>query len=251
MALFSPIIIYVTGKKVTNLVSEEKAMKKRFFSVIVAMGMIISALSIESDFVPAKTAYAEKEAPAGVVIDDEYLIPDGMGYFTYYVVVATNNTGSDIAISADFLAKDKGGTVLRRVNDYSDAVKNGQQFILYGQFSSESIRKAASFEYDYNFAPTDKCAYSQVSVNAKRDGHLVELSATNYSKYDIQGVGVRTIFLKNGKPIAFDTVNIADIGTTFRGGSTNYQVVGMNVADYDDVVVTYTSVSNIPLPEDA
>ncbi|MBE5829624.1 MAG: hypothetical protein E7305_09210 [Butyrivibrio sp.] len=225
-------------------------MKKRLFSIFVAMGMIISALSIESDFVPATTAYAEKEASSGVIIDDEYLIPDGLGYFTYYVVVATNNTGSDIAISADFLAKDKTGVVLRRVNDYSDAVKNGQQFILYGQFSQESIRKAASFEYDYTIAPTDKCAYSQVSVNAQKNGHLVELSATNYSKYDIQGVGVRTIFLKNGKPIAFDTVNIADLGTTFRSGSTNYQVVGMNVSDYDDVVVTYTSVSNIPLPSD-
>lgn len=225
-------------------------MKKRFFSLFVAMGMIISALSIESEFVPGKTAYAENEAPSGVAIDDEYLIPDGMGYFTYYVVVATNNTGNDIAISADFLAKDKAGNVIRKVNDYSDAVKNGQQFILYGQFSQESIRKAASFEYDYNVVPTDKCAYSQVSVNAKRNGHIVELSATNYSKYDIQGVGVRTIFLKNGKPIAFDTVNIADLGTTFHGGSTNYQVVGMNVPDYDDVVVTYTSVSNIPLPAD-
>ncbi|MBQ8031454.1 MAG: hypothetical protein IJ260_07995, partial [Butyrivibrio sp.] len=173
-----------------------------------------------------------------------------MGYFTYYVIVATNNTGKDIAISADFLAKDKAGNVIRKVNDYSDAVKNGQQFILYGQFSQESIRKVTSFEYDYNVVPTDKCAYSQVSVNAKRNGHLVELSATNYSKYDIQGVGVRTIFLKNGKPIAFDTVNIADLGTIFHGGSTNYQVVGMNVPDYDDVVVTYTSVSNIPLPAD-
>ena len=225
-------------------------MKKRFFSLVVAMGMIISALSIESEIVPGKTAYAENEAPSGVTIDDEYLIPDGMGYFTYYVVVATNNTGNDIAISADFLAKDKAGNVIRKVNDYSDAVKNGQQFILYGQFSQESIRKAASFEYDYNVVPTDKCAYSQVSVNAQRNGHLVELSATNYSKYDIQGVGVRTIFLKNGKPIAFDTVNIADLGTIFHGGSTNYQVVGMNVLDYDDVVVTYTSVSNIPLPAD-
>ena len=225
-------------------------MKKRFFSLFVAMGMIVSALSIESDFVPAKTAYAENEASSGVSVDDEYLIPDGMGYFTYYVVVATNNSGSDIAISADFLAKDKAGTVLRRVNDYSDAVKSGQQFILYGQFSTESIRGAASFEYDYSIVPTDKCAYSQVSINAKRNGHIVELSATNYSKYDIKGVGVRTIFLKDGKPIAFDTVNIADVGTTFRGGSTNYQVVGMNVSDYDDVVVTYTSVSDVPLPKD-
>ncbi len=250
MALFSPIIIYVTDKKVANLMSEEKGMKKRFFSLFIAMGMIVSALSIESDFVPAKTAYAENEAPSGVSIDDEYLIPDGMGYFTYYVVVATNNTGSGIAISADFLAKDKGGTVLRRVNDYSDAVKSGQQFILYGQFKTESIRHAASFEYDYSIVPTDKCAYSQVSVNAQRNGNIVELSATNYSKYDIQGVGVRTIFLKDGRPIAFDTVNIADVGTTFRGGSTNYQVVGMNVSDYDDVVVTYTSVSDVPLPKD-
>ncbi len=225
-------------------------MKKRIFSVVIALGMILSVLCLDSNFVPGTRSYAENDLKAGIIIDDEFLIPDGLGFFTYYVVVATNNTGSDIAISADFLAKDKGGSVLRRVNDYSDAVKSGQQFILYGQFSSEAIRKASSYEYAYSVWPTDRCAYSQVSVNAQRNGHFVELSATNHSRADVQGACVRTIFLKNGKPVAFDTVNIADVGTTFRGGSTNYQEVGMNVFDYDDVIVTYTSVANSPLPED-
>ncbi len=225
-------------------------MKKRFFSVLIALGMVLSVFYFESDFVPASTTYAENEASGEITVDDEYLIPDGIGFFTYYVVVATNNTGKDIRISADFFAKDKAGTVLRKVNDYAEAVKSGQQFILYGQFLTDSVKSATSFEYVYNTVPTDKCAYSHVSVNARKNDGLVELAATNYSKYDIQGVGIRTIFLKNGRPVAFDTVNIADVGTTFHGGSTNYQVVGMNVSDYDDVVVTYTSVADMSIPED-
>ena len=225
-------------------------MKKRFFSILIALGMILSVFYFESDIVPATIAYAENEVSTDITIDDEYLIPDGMGFFTYYVVVATNTTGSDIKISADFLAKDKSGTVLRRANDYSDAVKNGQQFILYGQFATEAVKRAASFEYVYNTAPTDKCAYSHDSVNAQKNEGLVELSATNYSKYDVQGVGVRTIFLKNGKPVAFDTVNIADAGTAFHGGSTNSQVIGTRAGDYDDMIITYTSVSNRAISED-
>ena len=133
-------------------------MKKRIFSVIITLGMVLLFLGFESLFVPAATSYAENDLSSGITIDEEFLIPDGMGFFTYYVVVATNNTGSDIAISADFLAKDKGGTVLRRVNDYSDAVKSGQQFILYGQFNSDAVRKGASYEYAYRVWQSYKCA---------------------------------------------------------------------------------------------
>ncbi len=225
-------------------------MKKRIFSIIITMGMVLSLfLSIGSDIIPASVAYAENEVQQEITVDKEYLIPDRLGYFTYYVLMATNNTGSDISISADFMAKDKSGNIIKKVNDYSDAVKNGQQFILYGQFRTPAV-KGASFEYAYAVAPTNKCAYSQVSLNADRSGQIIELTATNYSKYDIQCANVRTVFMKNGKAVAFDTVNIADTGITFHSGSTNSQVVGMNAGDYDDFVITYTSVANNEIPED-
>ncbi len=226
-------------------------MKKRILSVMIVLGMILSLfLFINSDIIPAQTAHAENEAPQGITVDKEYIIPDNMGFFTYYVIMATNNTGSDISISADFVARDKGGSVIRRVNDYADAVKNGQQFILYGQFLSSAVSKASNFEYAYTTAPTDRCAYSQISLGAERSGQLVELTATNYAEYDIQCANVRTVFMKNGKAVAFDTVNIADMGITFHSGSTNSQVVGMNAGDYDDFVITYTSVANNSIPED-
>ena len=166
------------------------------------------------------------------------------------VVVAKNNTGSDICISADFVAKDRSGNLLKKVNDYSEAVKKDQQFILYGQFLNKEIRNASAYEYNYTVKNTDKCAYSSVALNTKNIGECVEVSATNYSKYDIQGVGVRTIFMKNGRAVAFDTVNIADSGIIFHGGSTNSQVVGMTAGDYDNYIMTYTSVGTQVQTED-
>ena len=226
-------------------------MKKRIFSSIITLGILISFISFcNPKFIPAATSYAENDAQGEITVDEEYLIPDRLGFFTYYVVVATNNTGSDISVSADFTARDKSGNVIRKVNDYADAVKNGQQFILYGQFTSSAASRAASYEYDYAMAPTDRCAYSQIALNADRSGQLIELTATNYAKYDVQCANVRAVFMKKGKAVAFDTVNIADMGIVFHSGSTNSQVVGMNAGDYDDYVITYTSVADNPVPED-
>ena len=206
-----------------------------------------------SEFIPAETSYAAEEiieTAGDISVDGEYLIPDSIGWCTYYVVVATNNTGSDISISADFVAKDGSGNVLRKVNDYSDAVKKDQQFILYGQFVNAEIGGARNYEYNYTFNPTDRCAYTSVAVDTKDIGDCVEVSATNYSEFDIQSVGVRSVFMKNGKAVAFDTVNIADAGITFHGGSTNSQVIGTRAGDFDDMIITYTSVSNHPMSED-
>ena len=226
-------------------------MKKRLFSSIITLGVLASLIFFsDPEFIPATTAYAENDISGEITVNEEYLIPDNLGFFTYYVVVATNNTGSDISISADFMARDRSGNLIRKVNDYSDAVRNGQQFILYGQFNSKGIKNATAFEYDYTVSPTDRCAYSQVSLNADRTGQLIELTATNYAKYDIQCANVRTVFKKNGKAVAFDTVNIADMGIIFHSGSTNSQVMGMNAGDYDDYVITYTSVANNTVPED-
>ncbi len=226
-------------------------MIKRIFACVLTMGMVITLLSgPKSEIIPAEISYAAEETTGGITIDDEYLIPDSIGWCTYYVVVATNNTGSDIAISADFVAKDGSGSVIRKVNDYSDAVKKDQQFILYGQFLNTEIKNAKAYEYAYSVHPTDRCAYTSVSLNTKDIGDCVEVIATNYSEFDIQSVGVRSVFMKNGKAVAFDTVNIADAGITFHGGSTNSQVIGTRAGDYDDMIITYTSVSNHAITED-
>lgn len=229
-------------------------MMKRIFACILTLGMTIILLSgHNSDLIPAEISYAAEEtegAEGAITIDDEYLIPDSIGWCTYYVVVATNNTGSDISISADFVAKDGSGNVLKKVNDYSDAVKKGQQFILYGQFLNKEIANASAYEYEYSINPTDRCAYTSVSLDTKNIGDCVEVSATNYSEFDVQSVGVRTVFMKNGRAVAFDTVNIADAGITFHGGSTNSQIIGTRAGDYDDMIITYTTVSNHSMAED-
>ncbi len=218
-------------------------MKKRIFSTIVtlgaSLGIILGVISTNS-----LPSYAAAEPSGEITIDEEYLIPDSMDWCTYYVVIATNTTGADISISADFIAKDKSGNVLRKVNDYSDAVKNGQQFMLYGQFLNSATRGAASFEYTYTINPTDRCAYSEVTLDAEKSNGVIEVKATNGSRFDVQGVGVRTVFIKDGKAVAFDTVNIADSGWTFKSGSSNSQVIGMNAGDYDKYTMTYTSVAN-------
>ncbi len=226
-------------------------MKKRIFSNILTMGLVlILFLSIGSGNFSAGTVYAENDLNNGITIDDEYLIPDTAGYFTYYVVIATNNTGSDIRISADFLAKDKSGSTLAKVNDYSDAVKSGQQFILYGQFKRDVASSAASYEYSYNASATDKCAYNAFIVNtASAEDNLV-VTATNSSKAASESVIVRTLFLKNGRAVGFDTVNIASQGVEFYGGSTSSQALGYSVPDYDSYIVTYTIAGPKFEPED-
>ena len=226
-------------------------MMKRIFACTLTLGMLIILLSGRTtSFIPAGISYAAEETMGDITIDSEYMIPDNIGWCTYYVVVATNNTGSDISISADFVAKDASGNVLRKVNDYADAVKNDQQFILYGQFVNAEVGNASDYEYAYTINPTDRCAYTSVAIDTRDIGDCVQVSATNYSEYDIQSVGVRSVFMKNGKAVAFDTVNIADAGITFHGGSTNSQVIGTRAGDYDDMILTYTTVSNHAVSED-
>ncbi|SFC93091.1 hypothetical protein [Butyrivibrio sp. YAB3001] len=220
-------------------------MKKQLFSSFIAMGLSLILFAV---IIFCKAGQLRVNA-AGLSTDDitvnsEYAIPDGYDWCTYYVVVATNNTGCDISISADFSALDKDGQVLSKVNDYSEAVKNGQQFILYGQFKNSDIKRAVKYQYEFEFEKTDNCTYTSVDVDAMDAGGCIEVSATNYSEHDIQGVGIRTVFLRNGSPVAFDTVNIADVGYTFHGGSTNSQMVGYNAGQYDNYIMTYTSAGN-------
>jgi hypothetical protein len=222
-------------------------MKKRIFSTIIAVGAsLILFLGENVCGFGTLTAHASEFSSDSITIDNVYTIPDGYDWCTYYVVVATNNTGKDIAIGADFVAVDGDSQVLSQVHDYSEAVKKGQQFILYGQFKNEDIDSAKNFDYNLKVSETDNCTYSSVNLDAAKEveGDGLQVQATNYSEHDIQGVGVRTVFLKDGEPVAFDTVNIADVGYVFHGGSTNSQVVGINAGQYDDYIMTYTSAGN-------
>ena len=114
-------------------------MKKRIFSVMVAcmitMGMLLLACGISKT---PHVAYAYEPSASDILIQNEYVIPDVSGFFTYYVLVAQNNSEIDLSVDADFTALDGSGNALYKVNDYADAVKKGQQFIIYGQFRHET-----------------------------------------------------------------------------------------------------------------
>ena len=227
-------------------------MKKRIFSLLMTWGMVLILLfTFSSDFFPTSVAYAETDIISGISIDDEYIIPDSSGYFVYYVLVATNKNNSDVCISADFVAKDSKGNEIKKVSDYSDAVKKGQQFILYGQFNTSVAQNADDYEYRLSVSPlgSNKSAYNAVDIDTKEVDHALEVSATNMMGNDIQSVNVRTVFVKNGNAVAFDTVNIADSGTVFHGGSSNSQTIGYFAGDYDDFILTYTTSSSASLED--
>jgi hypothetical protein len=220
-------------------------MRKKIASVLVSLGMSLILILLNCILeIGAITVYAAEPSVLNISINSEYVIPDGYDWCTYYVVVATNNTGKDITINAEFTALDKAGKVLGKSQDFSDAVKKGQQFILYGQFKNADIAGADDYKYTFSLAETDNCTYNSVNIDAVNNGECLQVSATNYSEHDIQGVGVRTVFLRNGKAVGFDTVNIADVGYTFHGGSTNSQMVGHNTGSYDNYILTYTSAGN-------
>ena len=220
-------------------------MKKKIASIAVSMGISLILILLNCILeIGQLTVYAAEPSVQNISINSEYVIPDGYDWCTYYVVVATNNTGKDITINAEFAALDKSGKILGKSQDYSDAVKKDQQFILYGQFKNADIAGAKDFKYNFSIAETDNCTYNSVNIDAVNNGECLQVSATNYSEHDIQGVGVRTVFLKNGKAVGFDTVNIADVGYTFHGGSTNSQMVGHNTGSYDNYILTYTSAGN-------
>lgn len=182
--------------------------------------------------------------PSGnVVVTEEYLIPDEAGISSRYVLLACNNTDSNITISAEFYAVDNDGAVIATVTDYVDAVRKGQEFILYGQFKKEVVENATNFRYMLSFDCTDKCAYDAVDIKTetKADSTVVDVTGINYAHKDVEGINVRAIFYSEDKPVAFDYVNIADSGYLLHSGSTNYQQIGTVNIPFDDYIVTYTS----------
>lgn len=219
-------------------------MRKNVLSVI-SIGLFLALFFIFNT--SANTTYAATSLTDGISVQEEYIIPDACGLSTYYVVVAKNNTGEDIAVDADFFAKDASGNTVMKVNDYSEAVGMDQTFILYGQFRNSKVEKANDFDYTLSAKHTDRCAYTSIELESENEDDCINVSAHNTSEFDVNGVGVRTVFMKDGKAVGFDTVNIADVGTTFKGGSTNSQQVGLNTTGYDDYILTYTSYSDIAL----
>lgn len=182
--------------------------------------------------------------PSGnVVVTEEYLIPDEAGISSRYVLLASNETDSNIAISAEFYAVDSDGDVLATVTDYIDAVRKDQEFILYGQFKNEIVENAANFKYTLSFDYTDECAYDAIDIKTDTDegSTVIDVTGTNYAQKDVEGISVRAIFYSDNKPVAFDYVNIADSGYLLHSGSTNYQQIGTVNIPFDDYVVTYTS----------
>ena len=221
-------------------------MNKRIFSNLAAMGIaLFFTLGLCQALLDSSVAFAADPSVSDIKIESEYTIPDDMGWCTYYVLVATNNTGKDIAVSADFTSYNKAGKALNKVNDYAEAVRKGQKFILYGQFVNSKNPGMKNVKYVLSVKETENCTYASINLDASKKGSCLEVSATNYSEKDIQGVGVRTVFLKDGKAVAFDTVNIADSGYTFHGGSTNSQAMGVTAGDYDEYIMTYTSAGNL------
>ncbi len=237
----------IAPRGIVVVLLEDVYMRKSLFSIVLTFILAVFFVMIpdfDSILVQAKGTLNN-----GITIEDEYLIPDSIGWSTYYVVVARNDTGVDVQISADFQAKDAGGNLLKKVNDYSEAVKAGQKFMLYGQFLNTVVENATAYEYTYNVEPTNKCAYNSVSLETEKTDDHILVSAVNSSKFATESVGVRAVFIKDGKAVAFDKVNIADNGVTFFAGSNNHQVIGTNVGSYDEMIITYTTASNVALAD--
>ncbi len=190
-------------------------------------------------------SYASGNAvPSGnVVVTEEYLIPDESGISSRYVLLASNETDSNIIISAEFYAVDSDGKVLATVTDYIDAVRKDQKFILYGQFKNEIVEAAANFRYTLSFDYTDECAYDAIDIKTENeeDSTVIDVTGTNYAQKDVEGIHVRAIFYNDDEPVAFDYTNIADSGYLLHSGSTNYQQIGTVNIPFDKYVITYTS----------
>ena len=176
----------------------------------------------------------------GIQINAEYLISDIDGMHSEYVVIAKNTSGKDLSVKACFEALSADNDPVKVVSDEALAVKNGQSFILYGQFKNDDIEDAASYSYKLTSDITDDCKYDCVNIDTTSDEDgVLTVSGINYSSENISLVNVRCVFFKDGAPVFFDHVNLGDGAYTFRSGSSNTQELGMLHPDYDNYVLTY------------
>ena len=163
-----------------------------------------------------------------------------------YVVIATNTSGMDLSVSAYFHAVASNSNPIKTVSDSASAIKNGQTFILYGQFVNDEVIDASSYSYELATEATHDCKYDAVNIDVQteEDG-VLEVTGTNYSSEDISLVNVRTVFLKDGKPVSFDHVNLGDSAYSFSSGGSNTQELGMVHPDYDNYIITYSAAGNM------
>ena len=206
---------------------------KRIYGIVIAV-----AIAFVATF--SFNVYA-KGSTKDVRVNNEYVIIDMNGYNTRYVLECTNISDSDLMAGAVFYARDDEGNVVKKVSDCGYMVKSGASFILYGQFKTVEVSGISNFDYDITAEKTSECRADAVGVecNSSEEGSLV-VSGTNYSSSDVEGINVRSVFYKDGEPVAFDTVNIADTGYTLHSGSSNTQELAMQDFEYDDYVVTWS-----------
>ena len=211
---------------------------RNIYGIIITISLFFSIFANSSFVANAASGQGVTE---GLQINAEYLIRDTDGMHSEFVVIATNNSGEDLCVSADFHAVASNNSPIKTVSDEASAVKNGQSFILYGQFKNDDVVDASSFTYELMTDSTDDCKYDSVNVDvaADEDG-VLEVTGTNYSSEDISLVNVRTVFFKDGKPVAFDHVNLGDSAYSFRSGSSNTQELGMLHPEYDNYILTYS-----------
>ncbi len=215
------------------------------------IGIIISLTLLTAVFMPATAKAATGNISEDISINAEYLIKDTDGLHTRYVVLATNSGNSDISVSADFYAVSADGSNLKTVHDYAEAVKKGQTFIVYGQFRNDVAARASGFSYSIKATETVDCRYDAIGIDSqKSEDNSIIITGTNYSKSNVNAVNVRSIFYKDGAPVAFDSVNIGDSGYSLRSGGTGVQELGLTYSDYDDYVITYSVASTDSFTKD-
>ncbi len=213
---------------------------RKIYGIIIAIALVFGA------FTPVKVLAKTSD----ISVNAEYLIRDQDGIHSRYVVLATNASGMDISVKADFFALDASGTPIKVVHDTAEAVKNGQTFILYGQFKNESIADVASFDYSINVTKTSSCRYDAIGLDVQQDeANTLNIAGTNFSASDVNLVNVRGVFFKGGVPVAFETVCIGDSGYALHSGSSNNQQLALVPVDYDDYIITYTVSSDSPLTD--
>lgn len=216
---------------------------RKIYGIIITIAVFISVFANSSFITNAASGHGIAE---GLQINAEYLIRDIDGMHNEYVVIATNNSGSDVHVSAYFHAVASTGNPIKTVSDEAKAIKNGQTFILYGQFKNEDVIDVSSYSYDLITDAASDCKYDSVNIDVEaEESGTLEVTGTNYSSEDISLVNVRTVFFKDGKPVAFDHVNLGDSAYSFRSGSSNTQEIGMVPVEYDNYILTYSVSSDI------
>ncbi len=208
--------------------------------------LIVTMAFLVGVFTPVQVS-ANASSQSDIGIKAEYLIKDSDGLHTRYVVLATNNSESDVTVNASFHAIDANGNIIKTVYDSAESIKKGQEFIIYGQFRNEIASAASAIKYDFSVADDNCCNYDAIGIDiAQEEDNSLTVTGTNYSKADVNAVNVRGIFYKDGTPVAFDTTNIADTSYTLRSGNSGTQELCQVPTDYDNYVITYSASSVTP-----